>query len=262
MDSQSILIICFNPLLNNFHHILGTPATSWTFYNNTPERTVTCGHLGCSFLVYLYPFEVGLTALQYFLTRESNINSRQAKFLVDSTEFCLKHNYFTFLDRFYLQLRGTAMGANFSPVYANLTMDCWEEGHIWTNNPFGKNMIFYGRYIDDILLIWDGGPDVFSSFVAHSNANSLGLSFTHALDPNELGFLDLVLSHDHQTIMSSNHTKPISGNSYLHYSSCHHLWWKNNIPSVQFNRLRRNCSKVADYVTEGATLSWKLRDKG
>lgn len=82
------------------------------------------------------------------------------------------------------------MGAIFAPWYANLTMGYWEEGHIWPNNPFAKHIVFYGRNIDYILLIWDGGLNVFSSFVTYCNANPLGLSFNHVIDPVEIVFLD------------------------------------------------------------------------
>lgn len=119
-----------------------------------------------------------------------------------------------------------------------------------------------GRYIDEILLIWDGGPDVCSSFVAYCNAKSMGLSFTHVLDPKELVFLDLVLSHQGQTIIMHNHVNPTGGNSYLNFSSCHHPAWKRNIPSGQFNRLRRICSREEDYTLQGALTSQKFLDKG
>lgn len=76
------------------------------------------------------------------------------------------------------------MGVDFAPVYANLTMGYWEEGHIWANNPFAEHLVFYGRYIDNILLIWDGSPDVFYPFVAHCNTKP----FTHVWDPKELLF--------------------------------------------------------------------------
>lgn len=111
------------------------------------------------------------------------------------------------------------MGANFAPVYANLTMGYSEEMTIWADNPFSQYIFFYGRFIDDVLLIWSGGPNLSSAFVAYCNDNLLGLSFTHEIDQSELVFLDLVLSHDKDTIITSNH-KPTSGNSYLHYTSC------------------------------------------
>lgn len=75
----------------------------------------------------------------------------QAYFIVDSTHFCLTHNYFSFDNNFYLQTQGTAMGVNFAPSYANLTMGLWEHLSIWNNNPFSKYIVYIGRYIDDII---------------------------------------------------------------------------------------------------------------
>lgn len=62
------------------------------------------------------PHTVGLRALQYFLYKDLTINSRQAQFLIKGTDFCLHHNDFTFLDQFFLQLRGTAMGGKFGSM--------------------------------------------------------------------------------------------------------------------------------------------------
>lgn len=116
-------------------------------------------------------------------------------------------------------------------------MGYWEDLRIWVDNPFSQYIVYYGRYIDDVLLIWGGGLDLFSSFVAYCNGNLLGLYFTYEINQKELVFLDLVLSHDKDTIITSNHNKPTSGNSYLHYNSCHHPTWKDNIPNDQFRRL-------------------------
>lgn len=68
------------------------------------------------------PHKVGLKAMQHFLSKSGDFNSLQSQFLIKATEFYLKHNYFTFCEQFYLQRKGTAMGANFALVYANLTM--------------------------------------------------------------------------------------------------------------------------------------------
>lgn len=61
-----------------------------------------------------------------------------------------------FLDTFYLQIFGTAMGASFASSLANLFMSWWEAEAIWGNNPYKKHIIYYGRYIDYVLVIWDG----------------------------------------------------------------------------------------------------------
>lgn len=61
------------------------------------------------------PPDVGIAAVQYFLSKNCQMHSKQSEFLLSSIDFCLHHNYFTFLDLFYLQRKGTAMGANFAP---------------------------------------------------------------------------------------------------------------------------------------------------
>lgn len=125
------------------------------------------------------------------------------------------------------------MGANFAPSYTNLTMGQWENQFIWNNNPFAQHVIFFGRYIDDIVIIWGGSLSQVDDFVAHCNANDLGLSFTAVWSRDSLAFLDLELSHEDVRIFARNYAKATAGKSYLHYDSCHHPQWVNNIPKGQ-----------------------------
>lgn len=101
-------------------------------------------------------------------------------------------------------------------------MGSWEERSIWNNNPYARHIIFYGRYINDVLLISDGGMNVFLAFVIHCNNNDLGLSFIHIIDSDHLLFLNPKLTHENGSIVAKNHSKLVGGNSYLHYASCHH----------------------------------------
>lgn len=114
------------------------------------------------------------------------------------------------------------MGANFAPSYANLMMGLWEQHSTWNNNPYSEHIVFFGRYVDDIVIIWDGTRSRVDYFVAYCNTNDLGLSFTSVCDPNTLAFLDLELSHSDEHIHAKNYTKPTVGNSNLHFHSCHH----------------------------------------
>lgn len=141
-------------------------------------------------------------------------------------------------------------------------MGHWENLFIWNNNPFAKHIVFFGRYIDDIVVIWDGSPSQIDDFVAHCNTNDLGLSFTAVWNRDSLAFLDLELNHEGDHIFSRNYTKATAGNSYLHYDSCHHPLWKNNIPKGQFCRLRQNCTRTCDYVTQSTHLKNKFLEKG
>lgn len=189
------------------------------------------------------------------------LNTKQATFISEAMIFCLTHNYFHFEGDFYLQTHGTAMGAKFAPSYANLTMGLWENRFIWNNNSFAKHLVFFGRYIDDIIIIWGGSQSLIDNFVLHCNINDLGLSFTSACNKDSLSFLDLELFHGHDQIIARNYTKPTAGNLYLHFDS-YHPQWVNNIPKGQFCRLRQNCTRDCDYVSQSTHLKQKFLEKG
>ena len=68
--------------------------------------------------------------------------------------FATSSNYFWFEGEFYKQETGVAMGAKYAPSLANLFMAKWEEDVIYGVNV--PELMLWARYIDDILLLWDG----------------------------------------------------------------------------------------------------------
>lgn len=48
------------------------------------------------------------------------------------------------------------MGTRFSPSFANIYMGDFKTEFIYNEQPWSKNGIYYMRYIDDLLFIWDG----------------------------------------------------------------------------------------------------------
>lgn len=70
------------------------------------------------------------------------------------------------------------MGANFAPSYANIVMGYWEERYIWTHNLYARYLVLLGRYINDILIIWNGSIELFESFLTNCNDNTLDLICT------------------------------------------------------------------------------------
>lgn len=104
------------------------------------------------------------------------------------------------------------MGNSFAPCYANLTMGWLEKSCIWRDNPFAAQIILYGRYIDDVIAIWDGPSSSIAPFVEYCNMNYICISFTHVHDPQSLVFLDLELSHAEACIVSKTYFKLSAGN--------------------------------------------------
>lgn len=108
------------------------------------ENRYTWISLDVNSLYTSIPHTFGLTALSHFLSEDPYMSNGQASFILDCARYCLTHNYFVFDDQYYLQVQGTAMGANFAPSYANLAMGLWKHRYIWHNNPYHKHLIFYG----------------------------------------------------------------------------------------------------------------------
>ena len=70
------------------------------------------------------PHEFELEDIDYFFTKyQEYLHPKFRKeFVLESANFILKNNILTFGSEFYLQIKGTAMGTIFAPVYARLTM--------------------------------------------------------------------------------------------------------------------------------------------
>lgn len=83
--------------------------------------------------------------------------------------FVVTHIYFWFGGRYYLQQCGVAMGAKFAPSMANPFMAKWAEDIIYAN-PMPQ-LVFWRRYIDDFLLLWDGDMHSLQLFIAELNVN-------------------------------------------------------------------------------------------
>ena len=62
--------------------------------------------------------------MDYFLTKDKkDLHPRFRKeFVLESSNFILQNNKLTFDSEFYLQIKGTALGAIFVPTSTNLTM--------------------------------------------------------------------------------------------------------------------------------------------
>lgn len=130
----------------------------------------------------------------------------------------------------------------FCPQLCKLSNGLWESEYVTDQNPFASQIVYYGHYIDDIIIIWDGSTDGVEQFLSYCNTNSFWISFNHATDQEKLTFLDLELYHEGSTIHASNYIKPTAGNSFLHYKSCCHPKWINNIPKSKFHRIQKKCT--------------------
>uniref|UniRef100_A0A8C5QN04 GIY-YIG domain-containing protein n=1 Tax=Leptobrachium leishanense TaxID=445787 RepID=A0A8C5QN04_9ANUR len=222
------------------------------------KETYILASLDVTSLYTVIEHEKGLLAVDKRLEEDPEIGSKQRNFLCEAIRFCLTHNFFGFQNKFYLQKTGTAMGAKFAPGYANIFVAHWEQEVIWENNPFRANLALWRRFIDDIFIVWEGGREDLDRFFDYVNTNNMDLKFTIEVGDRTLNFLDLNIFITDTNFCTKTFFKPTDKNSYINYNSCHHKKWLNNIPKNQFGRIRRNCTKMSDFIVQSKELSQKF----
>ena len=236
----------------------------WDVLSKIP-RSVNgqCELLSCD-VVSLYtsiPHDLGIQALTYWLDKSRHlIPSRFTNgFVLEAAEFVLKNNYFLFDEQLWLQVVGTAMGTDFAPPYACLTMGFLEETKLepqlrnhYTDAEVSLILDYFLRYIDDGFIIWRSELDRkrFEEIM-----NNLHPSIKFTFESGELvelqdgtmvlklNFLDIsILLHPDGSIETDIYYKDTNTHDYLRYDSHHPTHVKNNIPYTLAKKIIVFCS--------------------
>ena len=134
------------------------------------------------------------TLRKWFKQHEKDLPSNfQTELILKGIERLMKHNVFTFGDRYYLQKNGTAMGTNVACMYATIYYSYHEE-----NSLLHLSYIkFYRRLIDDAFIIVEDTPEVFKN-VSHAmdDFGPVGKRLTWKTEKpkDSVDFLDLTIS--------------------------------------------------------------------
>ena len=171
----------------------------------------------------------------------------------------LRNNIFHFQNsNFYRQLKGTAMGCSMSVFMANTFM--YRKTRHLIENPPG-DLLYLGRYIDDIIGIWTGSDeDIPSLFLGVVDEN---VKLTYVFGGRSIEALDILISLENDGSVSTRlYRKPTEGTQFVHWSSNHPTHLKRSLPYSQLLRLKRNCTKIEDFLAEARTLLFKFKERG
>jgi len=136
-------------------------------------------------------------------------------------------NYFKFRDNFYHQVRGLAMGGPLSPLLANIYVEYIENLAIDT---YFLKPKFWGRYMDDVLVIWNYGESQIEGFLEHLNNLGGELVFTIENETEKkLPFLDIWIHRKNNKLVFSIYRKPTNNNRYLSFTSNHPIQVKRGV---------------------------------
>lgn len=204
----------------------------------------------------------GLFALRHFLT-ESDIPATSHDFLFRLTEWVIHNNIFIFMDELYIQKIGVPMGSCFSPNYACLFLGLWEKYYVLSPaNPFYHKITWYGRYIDDILLVFDGNVNELLDCHKYLNSINPNIKLSMEYSMSSINFLDLTIFKDEgDQLHTTLYRKSTSRNTILRADSFHPQHLKRNIPYGQFQRLRRICNCDVDFDQQAEDMSCRFLER-
>ncbi|CAJ0933296.1 unnamed protein product [Ranitomeya imitator] len=205
----------------------------------------------------------GIESVMSFLSRHTTFSDLQLKFCKDLLTMVLTRNFFIFEDQFFIQKRGTAMGSNMAPPYANIFMDQFEITYVYPHSNFVSNIAYWRRYIDDVFLIWTGDVDSLLQFHTDLNSSVPGLTFSLLYDHNSMNFLDTRVNiDDNRNIETDLYVKSTDKNSLLKFESCHPHHIKRALPKSQHDRVNRIVSNPEVSHLRHQEMDAKFRARG
>ena len=173
----------------------------------------------------------------------------KATLIQNVLEWVLKNNYFLYNNNWYRQVKGTAMGTNCAPAYANLFLafheEKWMRSSIW-------NPSFYNRFIDDIVAIVPDCKMKQKELINMMNSTTKSLKFTFELNDKEIPFLDLKIFKGTEWVNKNElshklYDKPINKHIYTCPSSYAPYSWKFSWITGENIRMLRNSSTKQDF---------------
>jgi hypothetical protein len=176
--------------------------------------------------------------------------------LMQGLRMIMTNNIFSFGDTYWKQISGTAMGTPPAPPYATLYYAILEDSLI---DEFSPNLLFYRRFIDDVLGIWDTkdqdtNPDLWPEFKQAMNDPAYSLEWEHSELVTKLDFMDLTLSIlPNGTILTTLYQKPSNFHLYIPPHSAHP-------PGLLSGMIFGTCHRIYTLCSHDADRQLRLRE--
>ena len=212
-----------------------------TFPNGLPSQSIVFSFDVCN-LYGSIPIQEGIDAVMNLI--KTNLNKMNMfGITIDDLRSLLTHvltnNNVRFNSKIFKQTTGIAMGNRLAPPVAIAFMHYFETSFL---SRLKNILIFYVRYIDDILGVWTHGMDQLNHFFNLMNTHNpcIRLTMDHTGDPGKIAFLDtLITVHPSGTYTTELYFKPMTPPIILHYTSAHPMSTKRAVLNAEIQRALR-----------------------
>jgi hypothetical protein len=172
--------------------------------------------------------------------------------------FVLKNNYVQYGNEVFEQIDGIAMGTNCAVNLANLYCAHFLDPHL-SNHTL---VSLFGRFIDDIFLLWNGTEAELLTFINDAQSICPGIQFTFKYSSSSIDFLDLKIENSPLGLNWSTHQKELNKYLYLTPKTCHPRHVLSGFIRGELIRYKRTSSTPQFYNTMRKLLFIRLLRRG
>lgn len=207
--------------------------------------------------------KAGLLTVKNILQKYPDKN-RPDQELLELLEINLTKNDFEFNGKYYLQIKGTAMGKRFAPAYANIFMADWEDRVL---NKCNKKPLHYVRYLDDIFGIWSHTKKDFLEFINILDTHDPSIRVKYEIHDKSIDFLDTTVYkgttfYQDQKLDIKVYFKETDTHALLFKTSFHPKHTYRGVIKSQLIRFKRICTQDKDFMEAVKILFKALRNRG
>jgi hypothetical protein len=142
--------------------------------------------------------------------------------ILAALDLCLKNNFFEFNEQIYQQTEGVGTGIKLAPPYACLGMGKFEKTAFSSNFELLDRVLLWKRFIDDILMLFQGSKQDCEKFVEWLNSLLPGvIKFKFEFSTKMVEFLDLQILIENKKLETNLFIKPSNQQLSLDFLSNH-----------------------------------------
>ena len=144
----------------------------------------------------------------------SGLNKQQALEMLTLTT---KENVILFDQKYHSQINEVTMGSPLGATF-NIFLCHHHETTGLKNCPKSFKPVYYGRYVDDIFLLFKK-PEQVSRFVNYMNKKHKNIKFSFDTEDNSFSFLDVKICREKDKFATSVFKKDTFSGAYTNFSS-------------------------------------------
>ena len=208
------------PVLSDITQIEFTVKDSFTFADEilTQNSDLYMASLDVDALFTNIPLDetIDICVKRLFETLDTLVKGISKNDFRDLRNLATKESFFTFNNKFYIQVDGVAMVSPLGPTLANIFLSHHEEN--WLNKcPLRFKPSFYRRCVDDIFVLFESSEPA-DSFREYMSSKHQNINFTvEKENVGSLSFLDVKACRKNGKFVTSVYRKPTFSGVFTNY---------------------------------------------